>query len=214
MNTRVLSSERGMRRTPSQQRSRVMVATILEAAARVLAYTGWTEFTTNQVANVAGVSIGSLYQYFPNKLALAEAIRQQHLEKILRVLATNQTGKIGHDSLTERVSELLDGILAAHRVNPVLHRVLLDEVPLSRRDGHPGFEQLYNAYYLAFTTEALGEASLRAPVVARVLASAIEGVVHQAARRGELESSSIRCELEWLVCAYLGQVRGTAPKKS
>ncbi|MGO2347604.1 MAG: TetR/AcrR family transcriptional regulator, partial [Providencia sp.] len=69
-----------MRRAPSQNRSRMMVSVILESATRVLAETGWSKFTTNQVASIAGVSIGSLYQYYPNKLALAEAIRQQHLE--------------------------------------------------------------------------------------------------------------------------------------
>lgn len=203
-----------MRKAPGQKRSRVMVATILEAAARVLADTGWAAFTTNQVASVAGVSIGSLYQYFPNKLALAEAIRQQHLEMILQVLAGDQLGQTGHDSLPERIAKLLDGILAAHQINPALHHVLLDEVPFARRDEHPDFEQLYHEYYLEFTTQVLGYESPRASVVAKVLASAIEGVVHLAAHLGEQESSAIRRELELLVCAYLTQVRGSMPEKS
>jgi AcrR family transcriptional regulator len=87
MNTRVTDASRSMRKAPRQRRSQVMVDVILQAAARVLAKSGWAKFNTNEVARIAGVSIGSLYQYFPNKLALAEAIRQQHLAAILQVLA-------------------------------------------------------------------------------------------------------------------------------
>ena len=74
-----------MRKAPRQQRSRATVDVIVEAAARVLGRRGWARFTTNEIAAVAGVSVGSLYQYFPNKLAIAEAIRQRHLDEVLRV---------------------------------------------------------------------------------------------------------------------------------
>ena len=63
-----------------------MVATIVEAATRVLGQRGWQRFTTNEVAQVAGIGVGSLYRYFPNKLALAEAIRQRHLDAVLAAL--------------------------------------------------------------------------------------------------------------------------------
>ncbi|WP_308721555.1 TetR family transcriptional regulator [Komagataeibacter xylinus] len=59
-----------VRKQPSQVRSAALVATILEAAVRVLAKEGATRFTTARVAEKAGVSIGSLYQYFPNKAAI------------------------------------------------------------------------------------------------------------------------------------------------
>ena len=58
-----------MRKEPRQERARATVEAILEAAARILDRQGWKGFTTNAVAEVAGVSIGSLYQYFPNKAA-------------------------------------------------------------------------------------------------------------------------------------------------
>jgi AcrR family transcriptional regulator len=65
------------RKPPRQRRAKVTVEIILEAATRVLAAGGLTEFTTNRVADVAGVSIGSLYQYFPNKAALIAALIAQ-----------------------------------------------------------------------------------------------------------------------------------------
>ena len=200
MNTRVTDASRSMRKAPRQRRSQVMVDVILQAAARVLAKSGWAKFNTNEVARIAGVSIGSLYQYFPNKLALAEAIRQQHLAAILQVLAGASTQE---DSLAIRVERLIEGIIAAHLINPSLHRVLLDEVPLSERSAHQEFEQQYAEFYRQFVVTTLSRDSARATVVAVVLASAVEGVVHDAARRDQLGSDEIKLELQRLIMAYL-----------
>jgi AcrR family transcriptional regulator len=62
------------RKSPRQQRSQAMVELILEAATRVLARESLAGFNTNRVAEVAGISVGSLYQYFPNKSALVTAL--------------------------------------------------------------------------------------------------------------------------------------------
>ncbi|MCA1177820.1 MULTISPECIES: TetR/AcrR family transcriptional regulator [unclassified Pantoea] len=200
MNTRVTDASRSMRKAPRQRRSQVMVDVILQAAARVLAKSGWAKFNTNEVARIAGVSIGSLYQYFPNKLALAEAIREQHLAAILQVLAGAVTDE---DSLTVRIDRLIEGIIAAHLINPSLHRVLLDEVPLSERSAHEEFEQQYADFYRQFVVTTLSRDSARVTVVAVVLASAVEGVVHDAARRDQLGSYDIKLELKRLIMAYL-----------
>ena len=58
------------RKQPKQARSNELVAAILEAAVQVLAKEGAQRFTTARVAEKAGVSVGSLYQYFPNKAAI------------------------------------------------------------------------------------------------------------------------------------------------
>lgn len=200
MNTRVTDASRSMRKAPRQRRSQVMVDVILQAAARVLAKSGWAKFNTNEVARIAGVSIGSLYQYFPNKLALAEAIRQQHLAAILQVLAGAAREE---DSLAIRVERLIEGIIAAHLINPSLHRVLLDEVPLSERSAHQEFEQQYAEFYRQFVVTTLSRDSDRATIMSVVLASAVEGVVHDAARRDQLGSDEIKVELQRLIMAYL-----------
>src|SRR5689334_2870035 len=75
-----------MRKEPRQARSRAMVEAIVGAGARVLGDRGMNGFTTNEVADVAGISIGSLYQYFPDKLALIDAIRRRHLDDVLSIL--------------------------------------------------------------------------------------------------------------------------------
>ena len=186
-----------------------MVATLLEAATRVLAKRGWERFTTNEVTAVAGVSVGSLYQYFPNKLALAEAIRQHHLDGVLAALSDDEaTG--GRSTPARRVARLVAGVIAAHSVDPALHRILLTEVPLKDRSHYDAFEREYQRRYRAVVAAGPGERDeLRDEMAARVLAAAVEGVVHAAARHGALGSPFLKDELERLVRGYLRE-RGRA----
>jgi AcrR family transcriptional regulator len=74
------------RRRPQQTRSRGTVEALLEAATRVFRREGW-KATTNRIATEAGVSVGSLYEYFPNKRALLEALAQRHVEVAEALLA-------------------------------------------------------------------------------------------------------------------------------
>lgn len=74
------------RKEPRQERSRLMTETILEAAARVLVRDGLPAFTTNRVAEVAGVSVGSLYQYYPNKEAILFQLHARDMEETWRML--------------------------------------------------------------------------------------------------------------------------------
>jgi AcrR family transcriptional regulator len=70
------------RKAPKQARSQATVQAILTAGARVLAQESLAGFNTNRIAEVAGVSVGSLYQYFPNKAALAVALIDQERERL------------------------------------------------------------------------------------------------------------------------------------
>ena len=70
------------RKSPVQARSTASVDAILEATIQVLCQTGKERLTTTKVANRAGVSVGTLYQYFPNKSALLKAALQRHMEAI------------------------------------------------------------------------------------------------------------------------------------
>lgn len=187
-----------------------MVDNIVEAAARVLADKGWARFTTNEVAQLAGVSVGSLYQYFPNKLALAEAIRQRHLAAVLAALSwggheDNEDKAVTTSQQAALLTEgLINGIIAAHTINPALHRVLLDEVPPAQRLDDDAFEKEYQGRYLAFIKAVCGkEKQDNARFAARVLSAAVEGVVHMAARRGQLASPALRKELQCVVLGYV-----------
>jgi len=75
-----------LRKTPSQTRAMRTVDTLFEAAARVLASEGEAGFTTNKIAQRAGFSIGTLYQYFPSKEAIVVAMVRRHRDRVLREL--------------------------------------------------------------------------------------------------------------------------------
>lgn len=96
-----------MRKQPLQQRSRDMVSTLVDAAARVTVERGLDNLTTNHVAEAAGVSVGSLYQYFRDKDALVEALLQRHATELLTVVDARLRGLIDADarSITQGILE-------------------------------------------------------------------------------------------------------------
>jgi AcrR family transcriptional regulator len=122
---------KGVRR-PKQKRSQVMVSTIIAAGTRVLARDGWEGFTTNAVAERAGVSIGSVYEYFRDKQALVDAIADEHIGRGEQLLAQASALVASHRELTDLVNMLVDGAIALHADDPALHRVLSSEVPLGK----------------------------------------------------------------------------------
>lgn len=116
------------RKVPRQVRSQALVEAILASTARVLKERGFAETTTNYVAERAGVSIGSVYQYFPNKESLIVALHARHAEQIYRafdeVLRSDSSG-----SLSGAIKALVRAGLAAHQVEPQLHKILEKEFP-------------------------------------------------------------------------------------
>jgi AcrR family transcriptional regulator len=99
------------RRPPAQARSRVTVDVILEAAIQVLADQGYARLTTTRVAKRAGVSVGTLYQYFPGKAALMAAVESRYLDAISREVI-----EAAHDArglpLADAVGEIVRAFLA------------------------------------------------------------------------------------------------------
>ena len=100
------------RRTPAQARSQHTVDCVLEGAARVFRREGFAA-TTNRIASEAGVSIGSLYEYFPNKEALLLALAERHLLAAERGVAA----ALGGDGRSDRelLAALQAAIIASHR---------------------------------------------------------------------------------------------------
>lgn len=192
-----------MRKAPRQARSRATIDAVLDAAAHILGERGWAGLTTNAVAEVAGVSIGSLYQYFPNKLALIEAVRRRHFDEVLAVLraAADETAP-----RRRRIAALVDGMIAIHSRYPAAHRVLLEESPrgADSRETYDAFEAACRRTYEAlFRVNARRTTDVR--IGAQVLAGALAGAVHEAARRGTLSSSALRVELVDLVGLFLAR---------
>ena len=116
------------RKRPEQDRSRATVETIVEAAARVLVKHGYNAFTTNRVAEAAGVSIGSLYQYFPNKEALLSELMHRHVAEIERGI--EEMAELARTApLAEVIRVGVQQNVRSHLIDPALHRVLSEEIP-------------------------------------------------------------------------------------
>jgi len=116
------------RRRPRQQRSQETVAVILEATAQVLTEQGYARASTNRIAKRAGVSVGSIYQYFGGKDALIVALAERHALEMIGVV-----GQLLQDladlPVAQVVHQAVEAMIAAHRVNPELHQVLMTQCP-------------------------------------------------------------------------------------
>jgi AcrR family transcriptional regulator len=116
------------RKSASQKRSRAMVETLLDATARVLVKEGYDRASTNRIAVVAGVSVGSLYQYFPNKEALVAALVARHNREMLDLIREAMKRVASYD-LPMALRELVKATVDAHLVDSALHRIFAEQVP-------------------------------------------------------------------------------------
>lgn len=103
------------RRSPKQRRSRVIVDAIVEAARRILESEGAGALTTKRVAELAGVSIGSLYRYFPHKEAIVAAICGAETEREIRILRGAEHWPIVELPLRDALAAIVDFQLDRHR---------------------------------------------------------------------------------------------------
>ncbi|KRQ03627.1 TetR/AcrR family transcriptional regulator [Bradyrhizobium manausense] len=116
------------RKSASQQRSRATVDALVEATARILVKDGFEKTSTNRIAEIAGVSIGSLYQYFPSKEALVAAVIDRHNEEIMAIVRAALI-EVADMPIEKAVRRLVTVAIEAHRINPKLHRVLAEQIP-------------------------------------------------------------------------------------
>ena len=116
------------RKLASQERSRPTVDALLEATTRVLIKEGYDRASTNRIAEVAGVSIGSLYQYFPSKEALVAAVVDRHTQEVSEV-TRNALVKVAARPIEVAAREFVSVAIDAHRVHPKLHGVLAEQIP-------------------------------------------------------------------------------------
>lgn len=188
------------RKAPSQSRSEETVAAIVEAAAQVLEAEGFEGFNTNAVARRAGVSIGSIYQYFPGKDALTVALIQRETKRFYDDMAVALTKRSGKAAL-----EYLIGAAVRQQLQrPILARLLDIE------EGRPALRNEIGASALQslFTTivQRAVPKHKRPEVVAGDLYGIIRGLVDAAGERGETDIASVERRLHAAVFGYLSKV--------
>jgi AcrR family transcriptional regulator len=193
------------RKQPLQVRSTQLVADILEAAVRVLVSDGAKSFTTARVAEKAGVSVGSLYQYFPNKEAILFQLQvsewKQTRELLEGILANS-------DRLPfDRLREMVRVFFQTEWEEADLRMALDDAAPLYR-DAPEAQEnwKTFNECMFVFMNEALPQVSVEnrafaADLVMTVTSAVGERISEQA--RSELEVETMAVAIGDMLCAYL-----------
>jgi AcrR family transcriptional regulator len=121
------------RKQPRQARSRALVEAILDATERVLAQEGSEHATTTRVAEVAGVSVGSLYQYFPSREALLAAVIERRVERDEREFAARMA-ELGDASLAAVIRAGAHYLVEVYRREPDLYRTMVDEMDRVARE--------------------------------------------------------------------------------
>ncbi|HEY9609524.1 TetR/AcrR family transcriptional regulator [Allocoleopsis sp.] len=102
------SNTTSLRRQPKQKRSQQRVERILEAAAEVFASVGYEAATTHAIAARAGTAIGSLYQFFPDKLAIFHALEERHMEQVRAIHAKLMTPQMAQQPLESMVQQIVE----------------------------------------------------------------------------------------------------------
>jgi AcrR family transcriptional regulator len=193
------------RKLPTQERSREMFETILDAAARVFVDLGYARATTNKIAAEAGISVGSLYQYFPSKDALAVELLRRYRMKLLGVVGAGLS-RVGERGLEVVVRDLVDALLRAEGIDPTLQRVLIEQVlRTSARAEVLGFEEKLEevvAEQLRAAKTGHHEKDLR--VAAFLVVRVVLAVVHAVrVDRTEVDSERLRDHVTRLIVRYL-----------
>jgi len=195
------------RKRPRQDRSRATVDTILGATARVLVKRGFDGLTTNAVADAAGVSIGSLYQYFPNKEALVAALIERHVEDMNAAVLSELT-RVAQLPIPDAVRAVIELTIRAHSVEPELHRVLTEQVPrVGRMAKLRELEAISHRMVAGVLAARRHELAIHDPdLAAFILVSTIEAIAHRAALFApqRLRDPRLVDEACTLVCRYLG----------
>lgn len=201
------------RKRPRQERSRKMEAAILEAATRVLREQGAAAFTTNRVAEVAGVSVGSLYQYYPNKASLLFRVQEQETgdtwSEISAILADATRPP------RQRAGRAIERFFETEAAESELRRALQD-AEVYYRDS-PEFEALaqrafegVRAFLAAAVAASPGRRGLRRPAdldfAARFFTTVVSATAEEVTRRtsdsGEIRRWGRACSA--MLCDHFG----------
>lgn len=213
--SKLTQSTVNMRKTPKQRRSEHTVDTILEATAQLLVEVRDTDITTNEIAVRAGVSIGTLYQYFPNKTAVMGALARQERNVIVKDIVERLSG-IEVDSIADTTRNIVRVIIDAFVASQAIRRfsVLSLVHHLEGEPGHTPDSEI--GYLLAQTLSAKGLVQKKQSDVASfILTQALLGSIRSALlyapellKKQEFEDQLVRFIVGYLTFQTSGELIG------
>jgi AcrR family transcriptional regulator len=169
------------RKDASQERSRATVDALVEATARILVREGFDKASTNRIAEEAGVSIGSLYQYFPSKEALVAAVIERHQQEIIQTVRAELADVLALP-VERAVRRLVAIAVRAHRVDPRLHSVLAEQIPrVGRLEKLARFNEENYALFREYLERHRGEIRpLDLDLASYICVTTVEALTHNA----------------------------------
>jgi AcrR family transcriptional regulator len=193
------------RKSPVQARSATTVEAVLAATVQVLLTVGKERMTTTRVASRAGVSVGTLYQYFPNKSSLLQAVLKRHLGEVasaVELICREQEGETLRTMVTALITTFLQAKMKDAKTSVALYSVSsdVDAVQIVREMG--GRFNKAIARMLASASEPL---ATDPQLVASMLQGAMVGVSRSVLESGapEKDADTLREELIFVACAYM-----------
>lgn len=189
-----------LRKHPRQNRSRAKVEGILAAAADIVSGRGLEAVTTNAVAARAGISIGSLYQYFPGKAALLAALIRDERANLLEAVERIVSSDAAH-SLANLVDELIEATVAHYLARPSLSRTL----NLARTQLPPDPEAAeFSARITMLVAARLDELAIPRPeTTAQDILAILHGMIDAASEAQEGDRSALSDRTRRAVMGYL-----------
>jgi AcrR family transcriptional regulator len=203
------------RRSPTQARSRRRYDAILDAAGLVFSEVGYEGATMEAIAQRAGTSIGSLYQFFPNKRALFGALGESCVERS----RIRYREILGPDPLSRPWNELLDASIdgfAELMENDAAFRALWMNMHLHGE--YAEADAILEREFVTTTAWILGAHSAAVPekrrvVIAKVVVQTISAILFLCARDGGQEARELLAETKTMLHSYLGRaIGGEGPK--
>ena len=167
------------RKLPKQARSEQTVEALLAATAHILVKSGYAGLSTNGIAERAGVSIGSLYQFFPNKESILVALMQRHYDMIEQLLI-GRLEEVVDEPPAYIARTLVHALIAVHAAEPQLHRVLTQEIPHQARGQRlrPIERRIGDALLRLFDHRRHELRCTNLPVAVHLVSVAVEALTH------------------------------------
>lgn len=193
------------RKRPVQARSAVTVDAVLEATLQVLLEVGKERLTTTRVAYRAGVSVGTLYQYFPNKRALLQGVLTRHLDRVtsaVEEVCRQQRGKSLSEMATALVNTFLEAKMRDGKASAALYAVSadVDGAKIAQRVGVRSNKAIVDMLETAGESLAT-DVKLAASMVQAAMVGVSRGLLESDAPEKRFEA--VRRELVFFVCTYL-----------
>jgi AcrR family transcriptional regulator len=199
------------RKQPHQERARATIDAIVVAGTRVLECEGLERTSTTRIAEVAGVSVGSLYQYFANREAILGAIIDRSLEDML-VALHSLVGSLADLELEPMIRGVLFGLYEVSRQHEKLHATLYEQLSPARRtlrhacmlDAHVGV--------IATVLQNRTDVAVRDPwAAARLIVYGSDGVIRSLVTSSDIESAHrVLDEAVLMITRYLTRTAGRA----